>query len=364
MDIFLITPPGLETLLATEAREKGFKVTSTIPGGVTLRGEWSDVWRANLQIRGATRVLARIGEFRALYLSQLEKTANEFPWSEILPYGAYVSVEASCHKSKIYHAGAAAERVETALTRMGCALVDGSTEGSYAIRVRIDHDIVTLSLDTSGEALHKRGYKEAVNKAPMRETMAAMFLRDAGFNGKEPLYDPMCGSGTFPIEAAEIARRLDPGRERAFTFQTLPNFEPDVFEAMRSPDRPALFHTYGSDRDQGAITMSKANAERAGVTDVASFEAKSIGDILPPCDHAGLVIANPPYGGRIGNKKPLYGLYASFGDRMKEKFKGWRVAIITADQSLAKATGLPFKPAGPVVNHGGIKIRLWQTDPL
>ena len=364
MDIFLITAPGLEDTLAREVREKGFKVTSTIPGGVTIRGEWPDVWRANLQLRGATRVLARVEEFRALYLSQLELNTRDFAWQNILPSGAWLHVETTCHKSKIYHAGAATERVETALMARGYNIAREDGEEALSIRVRIDRDIVTLSLDTSGDPLHKRGHKEAVNKAPMRETLAAMFLRDAGFNGKEPLYDPMCGSGTFVIEAADIARRLDPGRARAFAFQSLPNFDQAAFEDLRSPERPAAHPVFGSDRDQGAITMSTANAERAGVSDTATFSVQSVGDITPPCDTAGLVIINPPYGGRIGNKKPLFALYSAFGERMKTHFKGWRVAVITSDAALAKATKLPFKPANAPVNHGGIKIRLWQTDPL
>ncbi|AKS47532.1 putative N6-adenine-specific DNA methylase [Octadecabacter temperatus] len=364
MDIFLITAPGLQDLLATEAREKGFKVTSVIAGGVTLRGEWPEVWRANLQLRGANRVLARITEFRALYLSQLELNAKEFDWAEILPHGSEIKVEATCHKSKIYHAGAAKERVETALSLSGYIIASGEIEVDYNIRVRIDRDIVTFSLDTSGEALHKRGYKEAVNKAPMRETMASLFLREAGFTGKEPLYDPMCGSGTFPIEAAEIALRLDCGRARPFTFQSLPHFDPDTYEAMRSPLRDAAFNVYGSDRDAGAIAMSQANAERAGVSDISEFSVKPISEITTPCEDKGLVIANPPYGGRIGNKKPLFGLYASFGERLLAEFKGWRVGIITTEPSLAKATKLPFKPVGPVVDHGGMKVRLYQTAPL
>lgn len=364
MDIFLITAPGLETLLAAEAREKGFKVTSTIPGGVTLRGGWPEVWRANLQMRGANRVLARVAEFRALYLSQLELNTKEVDWSDILPNGAVVTVEATCLKSKIYHAGAAKERVQAALGSHGYYIADTSGDETHSIKVRIDRDIVTLSLDTSGDSLYKRGHKEAVNKAPMRETMAALFLRDAGFNGKEPLYDPMCGSGTFVIEAAEIARRLDPGRNRTFAFQSLPNFDAEAFGAMHSPDRPALHLVFGSDRDQGATAMSSANADRAGVGDVASFHTAPISDATPPSDTPGLVIANPPYGGRISDQKPLFGLYASFGDRMKSHFKGWRVAIITTDATLASATNLPFQPAGPVVNHGGLKIRMWQTDPL
>ena len=364
MEIFLITAPGLQDLLATEAREKGFKVRSLIAGGVTLRGEWPEVWRANLQLRGATRVLARVGEFRALYLSQLELNTRDFEWQTVLPSGAWVRVETTCVKSKIYHAGAATERVENALSARGYNIVRSEDDTGFDIRVRIERDIVTLSLDTSGENLHKRGHKEAVNKAPMRETMAALFLRDAGFSGKEPLYDPMCGSGTFAIEGAEIARRLDPGRARTFTCQSLATFDPDAFEAMRSPPRDAAFKVYGSDRDAGAITKSQANAERAAVGDIAEFTCKSISEITPPSEAKGLVIANPPYGGRIGNKKPLYGLYTAFGERLKSHFKGWRVGIVTSESSLAKATNLPFKPAGPVVDHGGIKVRLYQTDAL
>ena len=364
MEIFLITAPGLQDLLATEAREKGFKVTDVVPGGVTLQGGWPEVWRANLQMRGAVRVLARLARFRALYLSQLEMNLRAFAWGDLLPREGYVSVEAACHKSKINHRGAAAERVKSALAAQGYTPVDPGTETASAIKVRIDRDIVTLSLDTSGAPLYKRGHKEAVNAAPLRENMAALFLRAAGYNGKEPLYDPMCGSGTFPIEAAEIACRLDPGRARGFAFQALPNFDAAAFAKMASPDRPAAHSVFGSDRDAGAIRMSRANADRAGVADVARFETHAIGDITPPTETPGLVIANPPYGGRIGAKTSLVALYAAFGDRLMRNFAGWRIAFVTADERLARATGLPLEPPGPVVDHGGIKVRLWQSGPL
>ncbi len=361
MDIFLITPPGLEMLLAKEARERGFNVTETIPGGVTVTGDWTDVWRANLSLRGATRVLARIGEFRAMHLAQLDKRSKKFLWGDVIPEGASVKVEATCRKSKIYHAGAATQRVEDALKAQGYTIAKSAP---FNIRCRIEDDLVTFSLDTTGEPLHKRGHKEAVNKAPMRENMAAMFLRDCGYDGSEPVYDPMCGSGTFPIEAVEIAMGLDAGRSRTFAFQTLASYDAAAFERLRSTPRETAHKFFGSDRDAGAIRMSRSNAERAGVTAQTDFAMKPISDITPPCANKGLVIANPPYGGRIGNKKPLYGLYASFGERLKAEFKGWRVGIMTTEPSLAKATGLPFKPVGPVVNHGGLKVRLYQTPPL
>lgn len=361
MEIFVITAPGLEDTLAQESREKGFKVSKVIPGGVTLKGDWPEVWRSNLQLRGANRILVRLGEFPALHLSQLDKRARTFGWADTIPGGAEVSVSVTCRKSKIYHAGAARERIEGALQFSGYRISDTA---AFKIYIRIESNLVLVSLDTSGEMLHRRGHKQAVNKAPMRETMASMFLRMAGYNGKEPLYDPMCGSGTFPIEAAEIACRLDPGRARGFAFQQLASFDAEAFAKMGSPQRPAAHPIIGSDRDAGAITMSQQNAERASVDHATSFEVASVGEISPPTKEPGLVIVNPPYGTRIGNKKPLYALYGSFGETMLARFRGWRVAVVTTDKQLAEATGLPWKTTGPVVAHGGLKVRLWQTGRL
>ncbi|KMW59473.1 Methyltransferase [Candidatus Rhodobacter oscarellae] len=361
-DIFLVVPPGLEAHLAEEARAGGFAVQSVDPGGVTVQGDWTEVWRANLQLRGATRVLVRLAEFRAMHLAQLDKRARRLAWSDWLRPGTPVEVEATCRKSKIYHNRAASERVQNAITE---AIGSGDGDPELTVKLRIEDDMVTISLDSSGDALHRRGHKLRLNKAPMRENLAALFLRAAGFDGTMPLYDPMCGSGTFPIEAAEIAAGLYPGRSRAFAFQQLASYAPEAFERMKrrlAPVPPARF--FGSDRDTGAVKMSQENAERAGVSHLAAFHHAAISDAKPPTDQPGLVIVNAPYGGRIGNKKPLFGLYGAFGQVMKERFQGWRVALITSDGGLAKASGLPFAPPGPVVDHGGIGIRLWQTKAL
>lgn len=362
-EIFLVATPGLEAPLLQEAQEAGFAGASLIAGGVVLRGGWPEVWRANLVLRGATRVLARIGEFRAFHLAQLDKRARKFPWSDVLRPDVPVRVEATSKRSKIYHAGAAAQRIEGALTAAGIAL---SPEAELVLKLRIDDNLCTFSVDTSGESLHKRGHKEAVNKAPMRETMAAMFLRECGFTGAEPVLDPMCGSGTFVIEAAEIATGLYPGRTRDFAFQRLASFHPTAWEQMKSANLPRtpVARFYGSDRDAGAIRMSEANAARAGVSDWTEFHLAPISDIHPPEGPAGLVMVNPPYGARIGNKKPLFGLYAALGAVLKERFQGWRVGIVTSDSGLAKATALPFRPPSQPIAHGGLKVRLFQTDPL
>ncbi|TKZ17386.1 class I SAM-dependent RNA methyltransferase [Shimia litoralis] len=363
-EIFLVTAPGLEDALCAEAREKGFQDAQSTGGGVTIHGRWPDVWRANLELRGAARILARIGSFRAFHLAQLDKRSRKFPWGDVLRPDLPVKVEVTCKKSKIYHAGAAAQRIEKAITEeLGAPI---SQQADVRLKVRIDDNLCTFSVDTSGESLHKRDHKEAVNKAPMRENLAAMFLRQCGFDGSEPILDPMCGSGTFPIEAAEIALGLNAGRTRSFAFQDLATFDADVWQEMRSakPTSAPTIKFYGSDRDAGAIKMSQANAERAGVAAYTEFQMRSISELEPPEGPKGLVMVNPPYGARIGNKKLLYGLYGALGKTLLERFSGWRVGLVTSESSLAKATGLPFLPTGAPIANGGLKVRLFQTKPL
>ncbi|MEJ8562595.1 class I SAM-dependent RNA methyltransferase [Yoonia sp. GPGPB17] len=364
-EIFMVATPGLEKALLAEALENGFVDAKVTPGGITTTGTWQDVWRANLVMRGATRVLARVGSFMAFHLAQLDKRARRFPWGDVLRPDVPVRVEVSTSKkSKIYHAGAAAQRIETALRESHSMTV--SPDAPVAIKVRIDDNRVTISVDTSGESLHKRGHKEAVGKAPMRETLAALMLRECGYDGSEPVLDPMCGSGTFLIEAAEIAMGLHPGRTRDFAFQQLATFDQSKWDAMRKVDhihRPAQ-NFYGSDRDAGAIRMATANAERAGVADHTTFQNLSAADIKRPEGPPGLIICNPPYGGRIGSQKMLYGVYAGLGEGIRREFSGWRVGIVTSDTGLAKATKLPFKPKGPAIPHGGLKVWLFRTDQL
>lgn len=366
-EIFLAALPGFEPLLAGEARAAGFAGVAECPGGVTCRGGWPDVWRANLALRGASRVLVRIGGFRAFHLAQLDKRARRFPWGDFLRPGVTVRVEATCRRSKIYHTGAATQRIVRALVETLGAREAGEGEAAIRLMARIEDDLVTFSLDTSGEPLHRRGHKVAVNKAPLRETMAAMFLGDCGYDGTGPVLDPMCGSGTFVIEAAEIAAGLMPGRSRAFAFEDFAGFDAPAWAAMKAAARPRVpaARFFGSDRDAGAVRMSKDNAERAGVGDFCTFSCHPVSDLARPEGPPGLVMVNPPYGARIGgNRNLLFGLYAALGGVLKERFGGWRVGLVTSDAGLAKATGLPFAAPGPEIPHGGIKVRLWKTGVL
>lgn len=369
LDIFLVAPPGLEPVLAEEAAERGFAPATPVPGGVAVTGDWAEVWRANLELRGATRVLVRVAEFRALHLAQLDKRARKIDWAALLRADVPVRVEATCRKSRIYHDGAAATRIARAIADgAGAPLASDRAAGPVVVKARIEDDLCTISVDSTGESLHRRGHKQQVGKAPLRETLAALILRASGYRGDEQLLDPMCGSGTLVIEAAEIAAGLAPGRSRGFAFERLATLDADAWLAMRAaatakaaPPRGIAFT--GHDRDAGAVAAAAANAERAGVGGLCTFARCSIGALERPPGPPGLVAVNPPYGTRVGARKALHALYDSLGRRLADSFGGWRLAMVTADAGLARSTGLPLEE-GPVMPHGGLRLRLYRTGAL
>jgi putative N6-adenine-specific DNA methylase len=325
-----------------------------VPGGVEIAGGLAEATRANMGLRCAVRVLWRVAAFRALHLAQLDKRSRKLPWTDWLVPGVPVRVEAVCRKSRIYHDKAARQRVERAVTEAGLPVEPGA---EIAVKVRIEDDLCTVSLDTTGEALHKRGTKQFVGKAPLRETMAAGFLWRMGFDGTQAVVDPMCGSGTIPLEAAGIAAGLVPGRDRRFAFEAMVGgVRPELPEPAEIGGVPRFF---GYDRDQGAVRGAAANADRAGLAGLCVFACQPVSALQPPGGVPGIVLTNPPYGARIGNRKALFGLYGSLGAVLAERFSGWRVGIVTSDGGLAKATGLALEPSAPV-EHSGTKVRLWQ----
>lgn len=367
-EIFLVAPPGLEHILLQEAQQAGFKKANATGGGVTVWGGWNEVWRANLTLRGASKILARIGEFRAFHLAQLDKRARKFPWGDVLIIGPSVKVEVVTNrKSKIYHAGAAVERIERAIKEeLGAPIATGMDDAEIVIKTRIDDNNVRFSVDTSGVGLHKRGHKQAMGKAPLRETMAALLLRACEYNGMEPVLDPMCGSGTFLIEAAEISRGLMAGRSRSFAFEKLATYDAAAVKNVRDrwTARENIQQFYGSDRNVNVIGFAKDNSKRAGVADLCTFKPIPLSAIERPEGRPGLVMVNPPYGARVGKKNDLFALYAAFGNVMRERFGGWRVGMVTADTLLAEATKLPWLPTGAPIAHGGLKVKLFSTDVL
>ncbi len=355
-DIFLVGTPGLEEFLLQEVKQLGFTAPKRVDGGVTIKGDLADVYRANLQLRGATRVLLRIASFRAMHLAQLDKRARKVNWAKYLSPNSPIHVEASCKKSKIYHSKAAAARVEGAIVKeLGGQI---SKDAPVTVKLRIEDDLCTISIDTTGDSLHKRDLKGAVGKAPLRETLAAMCLRAVGFDGTQTLVDPMCGSGTFPIEAAEIAYGLWPGRARKFAFEHLARGT--VRPTPPLAQKPAV-KFFGFDRDAGAIQSAQKNAHNAGVSDATVFNCQAISELQPPETPPGIFLVNPPYGARIGNRKPLFGLYSTLGRVVSERFEGWRFGMVTSDQGLANATDLKWTDTHRFIN-GGLQVSLYIAD--
>jgi putative N6-adenine-specific DNA methylase len=232
-------------------------------------------------------------------------------------------------------------------------------DAGIAVKVRIEDDLCTVSLDTSGEPLHRRGHKQFVGKAPLRETMAAAFLWQMGFDGTQTVVDPMCGSGTIPLEAAEIAAGLVPGRDRSFAFEAMVGgVRPRIEPLGAGRGRAVLRLRPGPGGDPGGA----GNAERAGWrTLVYSFACQPLSALEPPEGPPGIVLTNPPYGARIGNRKTLFGLYGSLGRVLANGSADGASGSSPAMTGLAKAVGLPLTPSGHV-DHSGTKVRLWQGE--
>jgi putative N6-adenine-specific DNA methylase len=367
---FAVTAPGLESICAAELTALDIPCKPE-DGGVSWTGTLESVARANLWLRTASRVIVRLAEFRATAFFELELQAKQIPWKRFIVSGERVEFRVTCRKSKLYHSDAVAQRFAEAVAKQvpGVRIAagkdsddDSSTASDRQLFiVRFVRDVCTVSIDTSGALLHMRGYRQQLAKAPLRETLAAAILLGAGWNGDVPLDDPMCGSGTIPIEAALIARRIAPGIRRAFSFLRWPETDTSEWESLLAdakegelPRSPVAIH--GADRDAGAIVAARANAERAGVQDDIQFDEQTI-SAMSEASAPGLIAANPPYGVRVGDVDRLRNLYAQLGNVARRNRSGWMLALLAADRQLEQQTLLDFDEQFRTKN-GGIPVHL------
>jgi putative N6-adenine-specific DNA methylase len=365
---FAVVAPGIEEITANELRGLGVEPEGTEPGGVSFRATPADVFRLNLQLRTASRLLLRLGSFHARSFPELERHARALRWHDVLREGDQIAFRVTSRKSKLYHQDGIGERLARAAT--------SSVEGVTAVRwppddtpaaanvqrliVRVFRDEVTVSADASGELLHRRGYRQVTGKAPLRETLAAAMLIGAGWTGDRPLVDPFAGSGTIPIEAAMLARRIPPGLARSFACERWPLLAGAGIEAIRNelssqvrPMSPVPIRAF--DRDAGAIAACRANAERAGVLgdlDIAQqpISALELGEV------PGALITNPPYGRRIGEAMRLRDLYARLGQLLRRDGAGWMVGVLVAHPQFERQLGLPLEQRFSTVT-GAVRIR-------
>jgi putative N6-adenine-specific DNA methylase len=382
--IFAPTAPGLESIAAGELKSLGVRGRQEI-GGVAFDGDLDRIYQANLWLRTASRVVVRLGQFHASTFYELERRSKKLPWQDFLPENGSVEVRVTCRKSKLYHSDAVAERLLSVIagvapsgTEMKVGNLPDEEQEEYQEKgssrqlfiVRIVHDQCEISADSSGELLHRRGYRKEVAKAPLRETLAAAMLLASGWDGRrgEPLLDPMCGSGTIPIEAALIARGIAPGLERDFQFMHWPTFNRglwnDIIEVARASVTNPTLDIVGADRDAGAIRAAMHNAERAGVGRDVRFSAESLSGSIAKlenvADGEGWILTNPPYGVRVAESEDLRDLYATLGNALKTK-RGWRIGILTSDAVLAAQMRLPLRPRFSTSN-GGIPVSFLVSE--
>jgi putative N6-adenine-specific DNA methylase len=370
----LRVPLDLEKICASELRSLGGGIGKTRwePGVVYFEGPPDAAMRANLHLRCADRVLKTLGAGEALSFHTLRLRCAELPWEEYLPRGCDVRFSVSAVGCKLYHTGAVEDALREGLEGRGIRINPDSDEYPLWIDARGTHDWWTLSIDTSGRGLTRRGYRKATAKAPLRETLAATVLRAAGFQGKRPLLDPMCGSGTFVIEGANLAANRAPGIGRRFAFERFPTLDGArwselVEKAERAVTMEGLPALVGKDSSGGAVRASRSNAVRAGVEDITTF---SRGDVANLAERpgAGLVVLNPPYGHRLegegdarGNSPKLVRSYSAWGERIRAAAPGWDIALVSPDDELARAFGAMNRPKLRFRN-GGISVALWMLS--
>lgn len=381
VEAFAVCAPGLAPLVAAECAAMELPAGEVSQAGVSLSLTMPELFRLNCRSRCASRVLVRLASFVARDFAALEKAAARVPWARVVHPGASVRLRVTCRKSRLYHSDAVAERVARGLggAVAGAQVVgrarddedddEASSVPTQLIVVRFDHDRCTISADSSGALLHRRGWRLAVAKAPLRETLAAGMLAALPWRGDEALVDPFCGSGTIGIEAALRAREIAPGLSRHFALEQWPNAPLSAYAAERDVARARVKSAVGvpivlRDRDAGAIDAARANAARAGVLDDLIIEQGALSDIdLAAIGDRGVLLTNPPYGQRVSGGADLRGLYARLGDVVRAGGRGWRLAmLVPPDRQLAGQLRLQLSPALRTAN-GGLPVELLASAP-
>ncbi|MCB9599730.1 MAG: class I SAM-dependent RNA methyltransferase [Sandaracinus sp.] len=362
--LFVTCAPGLEPWLVEEIRELGLGEPVQTVGGVELEGDRTTLYRANLELGLALQVRLRVGRVHAAHFTELVRRTAELPWERWLRVGERVRFRASAQRSRLMHTKAIEERVAEGIAkRLGGEVVRASgDEEVVMVHARLERDEATLSIDTSGAPLHRRGWRLASGKAPLREDLAHALLRISGWNRTSPLVDPMAGAGTIAIEAAALARGLAPGRLRNFAFEGMPTHDAALWQrvkdeaAARARDEaPPIL---ARDRDEGAVAAARDNAERAGV--VIEHAAAAISDPWPEpilSSSRGALVTNPPWGHRVSAGKNLLPLYQRLATVIDALPPAWNVGVVAVDPELVRRANLAVRSV-VLTDAGGAKVRL------
>ncbi len=336
---------GLEGLAAEELRRMGADRVSAENGRVYFQGDGAMLARANLRLRTGERVLLELGRFEARSFDELFEQTKALSWELWIPKDAAFPVAGHSLNSALFSVSDCQRIIKKAVverlkSRYRLSWFEESGE-TVQIRFSIMKDLVSLCLDTSGEGLHKRGYRPAHNAAPLRETLAAAMVLLSRYRGRDDFVDPFCGSGTIPIEAALIARNIAPGAGRRFAAMDWRVLPAEIWREEKALAAAGEYHgdyrILGSDLDPGAVAMARANAERAGVADLIRFETADARSFSRSTER-GVIVTNPPYGERIGEKEEAEALYRSFGEALR-KTENWQLYLLSSHTEFERCFG-------------------------
>ena len=359
---------GLEAVLKREIYDLGYEITQVEDGRVTFEGDAEAICRANVFLRTAERVLLLVGRFRATTFDELFEGVKALPWEEYLPKDAKFWVKkASSIKSKLFSSSDIQSIVKKAVVErlkreyeVEWVPEDGA---AYPIRVFLLKDEVMVTLDTSGESLHKRGYRTMTSKAPLTETLAAALLMLTPWKADRIFVDPFCGSGTFPIEAAMMAANIAPGMHREFIAEQWTNlidrklWYETVEEAEEMVDTSVSVDIQGYDIDGEVVKAARENAKRAGVADMIHFQERQVSELRHPKKY-GFIVTNPPYGERLEDKKDLPELYTQIGEAYRN-LDSWSMYMITSYEDTEKYIGRKADKNRKIYN-GMLKTYFYQ----
>ncbi len=366
LKLIATTSFGLEAIAKRELMDLGYEDLRVENGRVIFTGTEEDIARTNIWLRTADRVLLLMGEFKALTFDELFEKTKALPWDEWITEDGNFVIEGKSVNSKLYSISDCQRIVEKAVveklkTKYKLDWFE-KTGPKYTIEVSLLKDIASLTIDTSGEALHKRGYRDRAGDAPIKETLAAAMVLLSYWNKDRVLYDPFCGSGTIPIEAAMIGKNIAPGLDRSFAAEAWPRIDKKAWtkvrrEALAAIDNGTRLEILGSDIDKRSILRARDNAANLGLEDDIAFFMKDMRDVDLE-DNYGVVITNPPYGERMGELKEVHQLYRDLGKKF-DGFKTWSIYVITAEEDFEKLYGKKADRKRKLYN-GRIKVDYYQ----
>lgn len=368
LSFFATCPRGLEALLKDELTALGATQLDATDGGVGFAGDLTLCYRANLHSRLATRILWRVGKGKYLNEEDIYKAAFALNWPSWFAVGKNFMVKVTATKSPVKSLEFVTLRIKDAVCdrfreAVGSRPYIDTKTPDVRVHAYLTDSAYELFVDTSGAALYQRGLRRNSIEAPLRENLAAGILKLSGWQPGTPLLDPMTGSGTFLLEAAMMALNIAPGSKRKFGFENLKNFDATLWQKLQQQAlqqaQPVSFQKlYGNDMDLRAVRIARQNLQQAGLLDAVQLTNVDFTVLVPPTDH-GVLVANPPYGVRIGEDEELAALYPKMGEALKRRFAGWNTYFLTNDMRMPKLMRLAPSKRTPMFN-GALECRLFE----